>query len=74
MIESIHGILEACRADQAIIRVGGFSIRVFAPSSTLQRLNETGMEVTLHTHFHVRGRCMVFLLKKSGTHLSSLSP
>src|SRR6266576_5880432 len=54
MIESIHGILEACRADQAIIRVGGFSIRVFAPSSTLQRLNETGMEVTLHTHFHVR--------------------
>src|SRR6266566_1087919 len=25
MIESIHGILEACRADQAIIRVGGFS-------------------------------------------------
>src|SRR5438445_13755048 len=54
MIESIHGILEACRVDQAIIRVGGFSIRVFAPSSTLQRLNETGMEVTLHTHFHVR--------------------
>src|SRR5450759_3831489 len=54
MIESIHGTLEACRADQAIIRVGGFSIRVFAPSSTLQRLNETGAEVTLHTHFHVR--------------------
>src|SRR5437764_7569287 len=54
MIESIHGILEACRADQAIIRVGGFSVRVFAPSSTLNRLNETGMEVTLYTHFHVR--------------------
>ena len=54
MIESIHGTLEACRVDQAIIRVGGFSIRVFAPSSTLQRLNETGAEVTLHTHFHVR--------------------
>ncbi|HBE24120.1 MAG TPA: Holliday junction branch migration protein RuvA [Ktedonobacter sp.] len=54
MIESIHGTLEACRTDQAIIRVGGFSIRVFAPSSTLQRLNETGAEVTLHTHFHVR--------------------
>jgi len=54
MIESIHGTLEACRTDQAIIRVGGFSIRVFAPSSTLQRLNETGTQVTLHTHFHVR--------------------
>ncbi len=54
MIESIHGILEACRADYAIIRVGGFSVRVFAPSSTLSRLNETGREVTLYTHFHVR--------------------
>src|SRR5437867_9230917 len=54
MITSIHGILEACRADQAIIRVGGFSLRIFAPSSTLHRLNETGKEVTLHTHFHVR--------------------
>jgi holliday junction DNA helicase RuvA len=54
MIASIHGILETCRVDQAIIRVGGFSVRVFAPSSTLHRLNETGMEVTLYTHFHVR--------------------
>jgi len=54
MIASIHGVLEACRADSAIIRVGGFSVRVFAPSSTLNRLNETGEEVTLYTHFHVR--------------------
>src|SRR5947209_3159480 len=54
MIASIHGTLEMCRADQAIIRVGGFSVRVFAPSSTLNRLNEIGMEVTLYTHFHVR--------------------
>src|SRR6266705_3275350 len=54
MIASIHGILEACKADQAIIRVGGFSVRVYAPSSTLHRLHETGMEVTLYTHFHVR--------------------
>src|SRR5205085_4862110 len=54
MITSIHGMLEACRADQAIIRVGGFSVRVFAPSSTLQRLNESGKEVTLYTHFLVR--------------------
>jgi holliday junction DNA helicase RuvA len=54
MITSIHGILEACRADQAIIRVGGFSLLVFAPSTTLSSLNETGMEVSLHTHFHMR--------------------
>ncbi len=54
MITSIRGILEACRADQAIIQIGGFSIRVFAPSSTLKQLNETGIEVSLYTHFHVR--------------------
>lgn len=54
MIASIHGVLEACRADSVIMRVGGFSVRVFAPSSTLNRLNETGEEVTLYTHFHVR--------------------
>ena len=54
MITGIHGTLEACRADSAIIRVGGFSIRVFAPSSTLNRLGEPGMEVSLATHFHMR--------------------
>lgn len=54
MITSIHGTLEACRTDQAIIRVGGFGIRVFAPSTTLNRLNEPGMEVSLYTHFHMR--------------------
>jgi holliday junction DNA helicase RuvA len=54
MITSIHGTLEAARPDHAILRVGGFGIRVFAPALTLQRLNESGMEVTLHTHFHVR--------------------
>ncbi len=54
MIASIHGTLEMCKADSAIIRVGGFGVRVFAPSSTLKRLNETGMEVTLYTHFQVR--------------------
>ena len=54
MIASIHGVLEARRADHAIIRVGGFSLRIFTPSSTLGRLGEVGAEVTLHTHFQVR--------------------
>lgn len=54
MITNIHGILEVCRADQAIIRVGGFSLRVFAPTTTLSRLHEPGSEVSLYTHFHVR--------------------
>lgn len=54
MIASIHGVLEARRADHAVIRVGGFSLRIFTPSSTLSRLGEVGAEVTLHTHFQVR--------------------
>lgn len=54
MIASIHGTLEARRTDQAIVRVGGFSLRVFAPSSTLSRVGEPGDEITLYTHFQVR--------------------
>ncbi len=54
MITSIHGVLEARRAGHAIIRVGGFSIRVFAPTSTLSHLGDVGSEVSLYTHFHVR--------------------
>lgn len=54
MIASIHGTLEARRADQAIVRVGGFSLRIFASASTLGRLGDPGSEITLHTHFQVR--------------------
>lgn len=54
MIASIHGILEARRTDHALVRVGGFGLRIFAPSSTLSRLGEPGDEVTLYTHFQVR--------------------
>lgn len=54
MIASIHGTLEARRADQAIVRVGGFSLRIFAPASTLSRLGDPGSTVTLYTHFQVR--------------------
>jgi Holliday junction DNA helicase RuvA len=54
MIAGISGVLEARRADHAIIRVGGFNLRVFAPATTLNRLGEPGKEVSLHTHFQVR--------------------
>ena len=54
MIASIHGTLEARRADHAIVRVGGFSLRIFAPALTLSRLGEPGSELTLYTHFQVR--------------------
>ena len=54
MIASIQGILEVRRAGYVIIRVGGFSIRVFAPTTTSSRLGEVGSEVCLYTHFYVR--------------------
>jgi holliday junction DNA helicase RuvA len=54
MIASIHGVLEASRVGQAIIRVGGFSVRVFVPISTLNQLGDIGSEVSLYTHFQVR--------------------
>ncbi len=54
MITGIHGTLEMSKADAVILRVGGFSIRVAVPSSTLHRLTEQGMEVSLYTHFHMR--------------------
>jgi holliday junction DNA helicase RuvA len=54
MIASIQGVLEARRTGYAIIRVGGFGIHVFAPTTTLSRLGDVGAEVTLYTHFHVR--------------------
>lgn len=54
MITSIYGTLEAVRADAVIVRVGGFGIRVAVPASTLHRLQEPGMEVSLYTHFQMR--------------------
>jgi Holliday junction DNA helicase RuvA len=54
MITNIHGVFEARKNDSAIIRVGGFSVRVFAPTLTLNALGEPGAEVSLYTHFHMR--------------------
>ena len=74
MIAGIHGVLEARRVDHAIIRVGGFSLRVLTPSSTLSRLGEVGAEVTLYTHFRcarMAWRCMASAARKIGTPSSS---
>lgn len=54
MITSIHGTLEAWGGDYVIIRAGGFSIKVSVPGSTLSRLTEPNMKVSLYTHFHMR--------------------
>lgn len=54
MITFLRGRLAASLPDRACIDVGGVGYEVFVPVSTYDRLGDTGREVTLLTHFHVR--------------------
>jgi len=54
MFHFLRGILAVSLPDRACIDVGGVGYEVFVPLSTYDRLGETGREVTLLTHFHVR--------------------
>lgn len=54
MIAGIEGKLQSRGADGAVIRVGGVSLRVYMPTSTLAALGAIGSEVQLHTHLHLR--------------------
>jgi Holliday junction DNA helicase RuvA len=54
MITFLRGRLAASLPDRACIDVNGVGYEVFVPISTYDRLGETGREVTLLTHFHVR--------------------
>jgi Holliday junction DNA helicase RuvA len=53
MIAAVRGTLEGKTLDSALILVGGVTLRVYAPLTTLSRLT-VGETVTLHTHFQVR--------------------
>jgi Holliday junction DNA helicase RuvA len=57
MIAAVRGTLEGKTLDSALISVGGVTLRVFAPLTTLSRLT-VGEPVTLHTHFLVRQDAM----------------
>ncbi len=54
MIAGIRGTLEAVGVDWAVIDVSGVSYRVFAPTSTLNRLPSIGQGVRLLTHLYLR--------------------
>ncbi len=54
MISAVRGTLEAVGTEWAIVDVGGVSLRVFAPTSTLNRLPEIGQTVRLLTHLYLR--------------------
>lgn len=54
MITFLRGRLAASLPDRACIDVGGVGYEVYVPLSTYDHLGETGREITLLTHFHVR--------------------
>jgi holliday junction DNA helicase RuvA len=53
MIAAVRGALEHKTLDSALISVGGVTLRVYCPLSTLSRL-EVGESVHLHTYLLVR--------------------
>ena len=54
MIAAIRGVLEQRGVDHVVVAVGGVSLRVFAPVTTLDGLPPTGQQVRLHTSLLVR--------------------
>ena len=54
MIAGLKGILEWRSGDGVVVRVGGVSLRVSVPTSTLSHLGGVGDEVELHTHLYLR--------------------
>ena len=54
MIAAIEGTLEIKGDNWAIIKVGGVSLQVHLPFSTLSRIGEPGERVKLYTHLQVK--------------------
>ena len=54
MIAGLEGKLQSRSTDGAIIKVGGVSLQVYMPASTLSTLGAIGEAVHLHTHLHLR--------------------
>jgi Holliday junction DNA helicase RuvA len=54
MIAGIRGRLEGKTADSVLITVGGVTLRVFVPVTTLAQLGGVGAEVALQTYLYVR--------------------
>ncbi|HUU63037.1 MAG TPA: Holliday junction branch migration protein RuvA [Dehalococcoidia bacterium] len=54
MIAGLEGKLQSRSTNGAIIKVGGVSLQVYMPSSTLSKLGAIGETVNLHTHLYLR--------------------
>lgn len=54
MLVGLEGIVEGRGGDFVIIGVGGISLRLYVPTSTLRALGDVGSKVRLHTYLQVR--------------------
>ena len=54
MISGVRGVLEHVGADSMIVGVGGISLRVFVPTSVINRAPPVGQPVQLLTYLNVR--------------------
>lgn len=54
MIAAVEGSLEGRGIDWALVKVGGVTLRVSVPASTLAALGAVGERVSLFTHLYVR--------------------
>lgn len=54
MIAGVNGIIEALGSNWVIVDVGGVSLQVFVPTSTLSTQGVVGQKIRLHTHLHIR--------------------
>lgn len=54
LIAAVDGILEAKRAESALVRVGGITLEIFVPSNAIAGLPSAGSTVRLLTHLIVR--------------------
>ncbi|MBX6771120.1 MAG: Holliday junction branch migration protein RuvA [Chloroflexi bacterium] len=54
MIAAVRGLLEAVGPDRVQVGIGGISLHVLVPASTLQRLPPIGQPVRLYTHLYLR--------------------
>ena len=54
MIAAVDGILDVRGDNWAIIKVGGVSLQIYIPASTVSQLGALGERVQLYTHFHFK--------------------
>ncbi|MFA4837813.1 MAG: OB-fold domain-containing protein, partial [Dehalococcoidia bacterium] len=54
MIVGLDGILESQGSDYVTVKVGGVSLKVFVPTSSLAVVGSPGDRVRLRTHLQVR--------------------